>query len=868
MFRNTGENTGNLFIGNGLRQNTIAARKDNFPGFGKDPRELEERFDIIFIAAANFISSHDDFTEYHEYFRRLRLPMFCWGLGSQVPPHKPLVMLPGTERFIRLLGERCVSIGVRGVFTAERLAEMGIKNVSVVGCPSLLNLSKANIEALATRKPSLDGVAIHFTNNGRGEHALNAPAMAASENALFRRMLHEDSHYVLQNEGAELNYMAAKDAGDEAEMRSYAAQILATFDVSDKDRSAAEAYLNERMRIFFDVPAWRSWIGTMSASVGTRFHGNIGSLLGGTPALFLAHDHRTRELCDLLQVPHVLLEREFSGDELAERMISCDYGPFLRRFAELTQEWRSFLTANGIPFASADSAEAIGAQAAVEARQALRATVVAADARGDRAAAVDGLRAFLRQYPNDIDLQAALIWDLLQLGRLDEATAACDAALVRFPGNPDILARRGLIARQQGDLQLAVDNFRAALERRPGSAPISLELARDLIQLSRFDEAAEVCQGLVAAHPNNAQGLLRLGVVERRRGNLDAALLHFDAALTIDPSDGWARRERDEIAAEQSKMSSAQPLGTAKDELAAAQMALSAGKDAIALVHLRRAIAAAPKEPGIAAEAVWTLLQKDLLEEAEAVGRAALAQLPGNPEILLRLGLIARRRGDPEAAIALLRDALRHAPAHPWATVELALDLIHAGELDEAEAVTRRLLEADPRNVQGLIRLGLVARRRRDNETALEHFETALSIEPDNSWAGQERDGARDMIAASGLASKSIQYAAVNTARGERDAPGALRLLRVMTEQFPADLGLQLELIWELVQAARLDEAEQLCREMLLRAPAHPDLLLRLGVIARRRGNLREAAAEFRAVLSDHRRMRPPASNWLGTSCS
>jgi tetratricopeptide (TPR) repeat protein len=748
MFRNTGANTGNLFIGNGLRQNTIAGRKDGFPGFGKDPRELEERFDIIFIAAANFISSHDDFTEYYEYFSRVRLPIFCWGLGTQVPPYKPLVMLPGTERFIRLLGERCVSIGVRGVFTAERLAEMGISNVSVVGCPSLLNLSKGNIEALATRKPSLDGVAIHFTNNGRGEHALNAPAMTASENALFRRMLREDSHYVLQNEGAELQYMAAKAAGDEATMRSYAARIFATFDVPQEDRRRAEAYLRERMRIFFDVPSWRSWIGTMSASVGTRFHGNIGSLLGGTPALFLAHDHRTRELCNLLQVPHVLLDRDFSGDELAERVLSCDYGPFLRRFAELTKEWRSFLTANGIPFASVDGAEAIRAQAAVDARNELRARVIAANVQGDRATAVDDLHAFLRQDPNDIDLQAALIWNLLQLGRLAEAASACEAALARFPGNPDLLARRGLVARQQGDRHKAIDDFRAALQRRPGDAPISLELAWDLIQLSRLDEAAEVCHDLIVVHPDNAQGLLRLGIIERKRGNLDAALAHIDAALAINPADSWAQREREEVAAEQAKKPPAPPLGTAKGEL--------------------------------------------------------------------------------------------------------ALELIHAEKLDEAESVVRRLLAADPRNAHGLICLGLVARRRGDDETALDHLEAALASEPENSWAGQERDKARAAIAAGGLTPKKAQYAKVIAARSKGDAPEALRLLRAMSSQFPADLALQLELIWELVQAARLDEAEQICRAVLRRAPAHPDLLLRLGIVARRRGNLREAAAEFRAVLRDY----------------
>ncbi len=415
--------------------------------------------------------------------------------------------------------------------------------------------------------------------------------------------------------------------------------------------------------------------------------------------------------------------------------------------------------ANGVAFAPAESAEAIQVQAAVDARKELRAKVVATSARGDRAAAVDDLTAFLRQYPNDIDLQAALIWDLLQLGRLAEAASACDAALARFPGNPDILARRGLIARQQGDLQLAIDSFRAALQRRPGDAPISLELAWDLLQLSRLDEAAEVCHALIALHPNNAPGLLRLGIIERRRSNLDAALAHIDAALAINHADSWARRERAEIAAE-----------LAKEELVAAQAPLAA----------------------------------------------------------------------------------RQAPAHPSATVELALELIHVDELDQAEAVVRSLLAADPRNAQGLICLGVVARRRGDDETALDHFEAALASDPGNSWASEEREKARAAIAAGGLTSKKMQYAKVVAARERQDEQEAMRLLRAMTGQFPADLALQLELIWEHVQASRLDEAERVCRAMLLRAPANPDLLMRLGVIARRRGNLREAAAEFRAVLRDH----------------
>ena len=50
----------------------------------------------------------------------------------------------------------------------------------------------------------------------------------------------------------------------------------------------------------------KTWIEELSAydfAYGTRIHGNIAALLAGTPAVVLAHDSRTLELCRSLRHP-------------------------------------------------------------------------------------------------------------------------------------------------------------------------------------------------------------------------------------------------------------------------------------------------------------------------------------------------------------------------------------------------------------------------------------------------------------------------------------------------------------------------------------------------------------------------------------
>jgi hypothetical protein len=343
----TGANTGNIFIGHGLFHGLECAHKAFHPGFGAIPAErLHEHFDMLFVPASNFVGNGVDLTAHADYFARTRVPIFCFGLGSQLRPGEAPSLKPGTQRLLHLLAERGGSIGVRGAFTAEVLWRMGIRNTSIVGCPSLLGLRPDALERLAGATPSLDKVALNLSNNVR-RHALNPDAMRASENGLFQRLLGENTFYVLQNERPEMELLSAMAAGESAKVASAVQQIAEIFEVS-ASREDLKAFLERRIRMFFAVDDWVGCMATMSLSIGSRFHGNIAALLAGTPSLCLVHDMRTRELCELLRLPHLILDRRISSEEILEKALDVDHAPFVARLPRLMMEWNLFLSRNGL----------------------------------------------------------------------------------------------------------------------------------------------------------------------------------------------------------------------------------------------------------------------------------------------------------------------------------------------------------------------------------------------------------------------------------------------------------------------------------------------------------------------------------------
>jgi hypothetical protein len=343
----SGGNTGNMFIGHGLYNNLICDEKSYHPGFHRiPPEQFHDYYDLVMIPASNFVNNSTDLEAHYDYFSRTKVDLVCFGLGSQLLPNREVALQPGTERFLRLVSERSGSIGVRGTFTAEVLWDLGVRNLSIVGCPSLLNMRSDQLQRLCEGRPTLEKIGVNFSNNVRS-HSVNGAAMRATENSLFERVIHENSYYIIQNELPEIDLLTAIATGRTDKIPSALDRICASFQVQPSRRDVTK-YLTTRLRVFFTVPEWLGSTATMTASIGSRFHGNIAAILSGVPALFLVHDMRTLELCEHFRVPHVNLARPYEAEDLIEQLLHCDYKPFAEQMPRIQTEWRLFAARNGL----------------------------------------------------------------------------------------------------------------------------------------------------------------------------------------------------------------------------------------------------------------------------------------------------------------------------------------------------------------------------------------------------------------------------------------------------------------------------------------------------------------------------------------
>jgi tetratricopeptide (TPR) repeat protein len=114
-----------------------------------------------------------------------------------------------------------------------------------------------------------------------------------------------------------------------------------------------------------------------------------------------------------------------------------------------------------------------------------------------------------------------------------------------------------------------------------------------------------------------------------------------------------------------------------------------------ALVAAGPAMAVLPEPSGDpqAAEGV-RLMESGRYELALPLLEAALARLPGDPDILVYVAFAQRRSGRPDAAMEAYTQALARDPNHPGALAYQGALFLELGRRGEAEANLARLLAA------------------------------------------------------------------------------------------------------------------------------------------------------------------------------
>jgi tetratricopeptide (TPR) repeat protein len=300
---------------------------------------------------------------------------------------------------------------------------------------------------------------------------------------------------------------------------------------------------------------------------------------------------------------------------------------------------------------------------------------------GDAKAAERNFTAALRQSPNFYPSEAGLGYTALARKDNKEAASYFDRALAANPKYAPALAGRGEALLALGQRDQALASFEAAVSADPKLSGLrsrievlkfrglqdDVDAARKAAEAGRLPEAHTMYERTIAASPDSPFLYRELAIVEKREGNLPAALTHAQKAAELNPTEPRNFTTIGEIYEAQSE------FGKALDAYNTAY-ALEPGEaleSKIDDLRSRAAFAAMPAE-------------YRSIETAPTVTRAQLAALLG-----VRLdALLKRARGSNAIVITDTRGSW----AAPWIlqTARAGIMEVYPNHTFQPNAVVRR----------------------------------------------------------------------------------------------------------------------------------------------------------------------------------
>lgn len=342
-----GQNTGNLLFSTAVWRQLDADKKR--VGFKIDPDRINETADALVIPAANWINPRTDLGVVADAVEKLTIPVVIIGLGAQSAriDDDPRVAMPdGTLRLLKAISERSNALSVRGGFTKKVLAEYGINNVVVTGCPSLY------ADFGPTRKPQpktafdLEKCLLHATR-----YSIKNPDFLQQKNTptnlnIFRFAYKNRIDLLYQSEPEEL--AALFGYGDRYDMSDTHKENLAKV-YGASGFADALAYIQRHGRAYAGMQVWSKAMRNYQFVIGTRLHGTIMALNSGVPATLITHDSRTREIADFAAIPAISADDfKVNAHQISNAYEKFNFSSYKEQRKTNHDIYRKFLLDNGL----------------------------------------------------------------------------------------------------------------------------------------------------------------------------------------------------------------------------------------------------------------------------------------------------------------------------------------------------------------------------------------------------------------------------------------------------------------------------------------------------------------------------------------
>ena len=300
-------------------------------------------FDFVFLRGSNYLHSTMEWRSTLDIVKKLKIPVIAFGIGAQAPSKGTLELSDQTKDVMRAMADHCVTVGVRGIYTADVLWSIGVKNVRIIGCPTLY---RRNNPENRIQLPSLDTVKQMGYTLRREVSSTYSPDI--------ERYLSLQRESILTLAGRfDVTVMAQGEIEEKKivfgtpEQREEAMTELANHRWFQGEDDPLRKIYRERLFYSDVVAEYDAIVKRQQLVLGYRLHGNLIALANGIPSVYFTYDSRTAEFVETFQIPAFDV---YKGDpfDLEAYWDQARFEKFNRACWRGYREMKRFLDENGL----------------------------------------------------------------------------------------------------------------------------------------------------------------------------------------------------------------------------------------------------------------------------------------------------------------------------------------------------------------------------------------------------------------------------------------------------------------------------------------------------------------------------------------
>ena len=306
-----GGNTGNMAYTHAIKLLTGEDEITEGWSFSTASMSLSPDSNIGILPLANQIGPHADMSDSAEALKKMKIPFVGMGLGAQIEFDKEGNQLinnfsipSGSLMWLEELASKAPSnhpnISLRGNTTLKVMEKLGLaSSCEVLGCPTLfLNTSDKDLGGTLLKnnekREKICYVSGHSYWDKISEIEQSILSILVNSKSFGKDIVYQSDVRILQLARGEINFISDKDLA-----------VMSKHFLNNQKYNLSLRELGKHITYFYNVEKWMEYYKNYDFVIGPRIHGVMLALQAGVPALCIAVDSRTEELCEIMQVPYI-----------------------------------------------------------------------------------------------------------------------------------------------------------------------------------------------------------------------------------------------------------------------------------------------------------------------------------------------------------------------------------------------------------------------------------------------------------------------------------------------------------------------------------------------------------------------------------